>query len=42
MLPYDDKPRFEALFVDLEENMTSLGVNSFGVSVTTMEEVFIR
>ena len=42
ILPYDAKTHFEALFIELEEHMTSLGINSFGISVTTMEEVFIR
>lgn len=34
--------RFEALFSSLEENQENLGISSFGVSITTMEEVFLR
>lgn len=34
--------RFEALFTALEENQENLGISSFGVSITTMEEVFLR
>ncbi|XP_023369627.1 ATP-binding cassette sub-family A member 17-like [Otolemur garnettii] len=33
---------FESLFMDLELRQTELGIASFGVSVTTMEDVFIR
>jgi hypothetical protein len=34
--------RFEALFTALEENQENLGISSFGVSITTMEEVFLK
>uniref|UniRef100_A0A8C5Z6R0 ATP-binding cassette sub-family A member 3-like n=1 Tax=Marmota marmota marmota TaxID=9994 RepID=A0A8C5Z6R0_MARMA len=33
---------FESLFTDLEMKQTELGITSFGASVTTMEEVFVR
>ena len=42
ILPSDSKRNFENLFVDLEQNSDKLGVNAFGVSVTTMEEVFMK
>ena len=42
ILPRDSKRNFENLFVDLEQNSDKLGVNAFGVSVTTMEEVFMK
>lgn len=35
-------PRFEGLFSKLEKQRKELGVASFGASVTTMEEVFLR
>ncbi|EDM03819.1 rCG33522 [Rattus norvegicus] len=41
-LPKKAMPRFEALFADLEQRQTELGISTFGASVTTMEEVFIR
>ncbi|XP_012500397.1 PREDICTED: ATP-binding cassette sub-family A member 3-like [Propithecus coquereli] len=34
--------RFEALFTALEERQEELGIASFGASVTTMEEVFLK
>ncbi|XP_051002939.1 phospholipid-transporting ATPase ABCA3-like [Acomys russatus] len=42
ILPHEYAPRFEALFTALEENQENLGISSFGVSITTMEEVFLR
>ncbi|XP_065294718.1 phospholipid-transporting ATPase ABCA3-like [Dermacentor albipictus] len=37
-----DQPVFKHLFSHLEENKEKLGIASFGVSVTTLEEVFLR
>ena len=34
--------QFEALFTDLENQKHVLGITSFGASVTTMEEVFLK
>lgn len=34
--------RFESLFSKLEKQQKALGIASFGASVTTMEEVFLR
>ncbi|XP_062578503.1 ATP-binding cassette sub-family A member 7-like [Saccostrea cucullata] len=34
--------KFETLFTDLEKNHRSLGVSSFGISDTSLEEVFLR
>lgn len=42
VLPHESAYQFEALFLNLESNKTELGISSFGASVTTMEEVFIR
>ncbi|RHY26670.1 hypothetical protein DYB32_007410 [Aphanomyces invadans] len=41
-LPLDCSPLFGAMFADLDEQMELLGVVSYGISVTTMEEVFIK
>ena len=42
VLPNESSHQFEALFMNLEKNQSDLGIASFGASVTTMEEVFIR
>ncbi|XP_076997713.1 phospholipid-transporting ATPase ABCA3-like isoform X3 [Tamandua tetradactyla] len=42
ILPREYTDRFEALFTDLETRQKSLGIASFGVSITTLEEVFLR
>ncbi|EPQ04799.1 ATP-binding cassette sub-family A member 3 [Myotis brandtii] len=42
LLPKEYTHRFEALFTDLERRHTELGIASFGVTITTMEEVFFR
>ena len=42
LLPKESSNKFEALFTHLEENKSNLGISSFGASVTTMEEVFLR
>ena len=42
VLPLESIPQFAALFGALEEQQASLGVESYGVSVTSLEEVFLR
>ncbi|XP_076998248.1 ATP-binding cassette sub-family A member 17-like isoform X14 [Tamandua tetradactyla] len=42
VLPKENVHRFESLFTDLEVRQRELGIASFGASVTTMEDVFIR
>uniref|UniRef100_A0A8C9DPX7 ABC transporter domain-containing protein n=1 Tax=Prolemur simus TaxID=1328070 RepID=A0A8C9DPX7_PROSS len=42
ILPKEYTQRFEALFNDLEKKQKELGITSFGVSITTMEEVFLK
>uniref|UniRef100_A0A914WE89 ABC transporter domain-containing protein n=1 Tax=Plectus sambesii TaxID=2011161 RepID=A0A914WE89_9BILA len=37
-----ERPKFPALFAQLERAKDKLGVEAFGVSVTTMEEVFLK
>ncbi|POM66858.1 ABC Superfamily [Phytophthora palmivora] len=41
-LPLDNTASFPQLFEELDEKMNSLGVLSYGISVTTLEEVFIK
>jgi len=42
VLPKEQSAQFEQLFGYLEQNQDSLGIGSFGVSVTTLEEVFLK
>eukprot|EP00048_Salpingoeca_helianthica_P013325 m.199375 g.199375 ORF g.199375 m.199375 type:complete len:1762 (-) comp15490_c4_seq21:19-5304(-) len=42
VLPRESASRFSALFTRLEQTRVDLGIDSYGVSVTTMEEVFLR
>uniref|UniRef100_A0AC34Q2Q7 ABC transporter domain-containing protein n=1 Tax=Panagrolaimus sp. JU765 TaxID=591449 RepID=A0AC34Q2Q7_9BILA len=42
LLPNSDRPRFPRMFKDLEESQYDIGIESFGVSITTMEEVFLK
>ncbi|XP_072125690.1 phospholipid-transporting ATPase ABCA3 [Mobula birostris] len=42
LLPNEYTVRFEALFSELEQRREELGIASYGASVTTMEEVFLR
>ena len=42
ILPSSATPSFPELFYRLETERKALGIVSFGVSVTTMEEVFMK
>ncbi|XP_071958198.1 phospholipid-transporting ATPase ABCA3-like isoform X2 [Antedon mediterranea] len=42
ILPGDSTSQFQSLFENVEAKRTSLGVESFGVSITTLEEVFMK
>ena len=42
VLPQESKGRFKALFDALDERKEALKISSYGASVTTMEEVFIK
>ncbi|XP_070574888.1 phospholipid-transporting ATPase ABCA3-like [Ptychodera flava] len=42
ILPRENTPAFTPMFQELEENLSNLGIDSYGVSVTTMEEVFMK
>jgi hypothetical protein len=41
-LPFSASAKFQGLFEHIDDNETTLGVQSYGVSVTTLEEVFIK
>ncbi|XP_033100067.1 ATP-binding cassette sub-family A member 3-like [Anneissia japonica] len=42
VLPSESSGKFEVLFEELESNKSSFGIASYGASVTTMEEVFLK
>ena len=42
ILPSEEASDFEKLFETLETDGKTLGIQSFGVSVATMEEVFLQ
>ena len=42
ILPHEGKAAFEAMFTEIEERKADLGIASYGASVTTMEEVFLK
>jgi len=42
IIPTNSKSCFEELFGEIETNREKLGIASFGASVTTLEEVFIK
>ncbi|XP_072014244.1 LOW QUALITY PROTEIN: phospholipid-transporting ATPase ABCA3-like [Amphiura filiformis] len=42
ILPRESTPSFKPLFTEMEGNRDTLGVDSFGVSITTLEEVFMK
>ena len=41
-LPLESTQQFEALFNEIETNKESLGIDSYGLSNTTIEEVFLK
>ncbi len=41
-LPFSASSIFPTLFLELDDNMDKLGLASYGMSVTTLEEVFIK
>ena len=40
-LPTESSSMFKAFFADFDANLTSLGIRSYGVGITTLEEVFL-
>ena len=41
-LPHEKSQQFEKLFSEIETKKQKLGIDSYGVSITTMEEVFLK
>jgi ATP-binding cassette subfamily A (ABC1) protein 3 len=41
-LPSSETPKFADMLDELERNQTALGIMSYGISATTLEEVFLR
>jgi len=41
-LPFTSSAAFGKLFTEVDENLASLHLRSYGISVTTLEEVFLR
>ncbi|EGZ19833.1 ABC transporter lipid export ABCA family [Phytophthora sojae] len=41
-LPLTSSSKFASMFADMDDNLQKLGLLSYGVSVTTLEEVFIK
>ncbi|KAM3727280.1 ABC transporter ced-7 [Dirofilaria immitis] len=42
LLPVESKKSFPSLFADLEQNAEKYGINSFGLSLNTLEQVFLK
>lgn len=41
-LPFSSSQLFETLFSNFDDQLTDLGIHSYGMSVTTLEEVFLK
>ncbi|RLN38339.1 hypothetical protein BBO99_00008317 [Phytophthora kernoviae] len=41
-LPQRSSPQFAAMFTEIDNNLSKLGLLSYGISATTLEEVFIK
>jgi len=41
-LPKEESENFKPFFAEFDDNLKALGINSYGVGVTTLEEVFLR
>ena len=41
-LPSTESSKFEELFTDFEQNKEEYGIQAFGISLTTLEEVFLK
>lgn len=42
LLPNEDKGEFHELLLNLENNRDSLGISNISISITTLEDVFLR
>lgn len=41
-LPAKDLSQFSKLFLEIDQSQNALGIDSYGISLTTLEEVFLR
>ena len=41
-LPFSESSKFNNLFTEIDSNMDNLGIKSYGISITTLEDVFIK
>ncbi len=41
-IPADSAPLFRQFFEDFDEQLAMLHISSYGISVTTLEEVFLK
>ena len=41
-LPNESSGQFKEFFFKLDNNLNQLGINSYGVGITTLEEVFLK
>jgi ATP-binding cassette, subfamily A (ABC1), member 3 len=41
-LPTNSAAQFKDFFTDLDRNLDVLGIRSYGVGITTLEEVFLK
>ena len=41
-LPTSSASQFKQFFADFDQNLDNLGIRSYGVGITTLEEVFLR
>mmetsp|Transcript_5406 Transcript_5406/g.5529 ORF Transcript_5406/g.5529 Transcript_5406/m.5529 type:complete len:1838 (-) Transcript_5406:556-6069(-) len=41
-LPFSSSKLFESLFISFDDSLQELGIHSYGMSVTTLEEVFLK
>ena len=42
MIPFEQAPKFTDFFNQFDQCMQDYGINSYGVGMTTLEEVFIK
>jgi ATP-binding cassette, subfamily A (ABC1), member 3 len=41
-IPNHHLPKFNKFFLDLDKDLQNLGIQSYGISITTLEDVFLK
>jgi ATP-binding cassette, subfamily A (ABC1), member 3 len=41
-IPNHHLPKFNKFFLDLDKDLETLGIQSYGISITTLEDVFLK